>query len=563
MPVEVVAKAKYCTNNAITSESSVTIKDNSTIYIHKSDKIDNELIENHMIEMFKFHTILPIEANPNQTYGQILLDKIDKTKYGQNTVFLCYGQYKSGKTHNLLGKNDQKSDRKTMGLLPRAVEHILNISTQLTNNDRFYSVSLRVLRIFNDKLHDVLNNDSDIRIIDRKNLKGRITWAQNATIIPIKSIEDFNSVITKINNNISLPPHNHIVYTLYLQHSINSDKNIKSKQYIHSQIHFVELASSDKLAYFIQKKSHPLYPLSPNGKAMNIHHQTNKFLHKTLESLVTAFTFMKQNAKFIPLRNSKLTHILKDCLNDNKSNIILFLTIIPLQKYLNETLKTLHFGEQIYYQCHPIKPKQISKSTKINIESSNHLPYDYDAKEYQQAPSNIIQLLYEMKQLISSPSTIKPKDIENMHHRISDMTIYLRHNNHDMMHCKNMVHRLENENKMLREHINKQNKVIIDFKKAIQVEKQSHIKKKSTSPKISVDSKIDDIEYRLKEHTSMLQSLQDECIQNMHDTNTSYTADDESSILPLSEIMDDIQKTKSNELEKVFAARHNFETLNI
>eukprot|EP01084_Bolivina_argentea_P102455 183543_1 len=207
MPVCVVTKIKPCDHHVKDSShhSCVTIKDNRTVYIHKND---NDPIKNDMIEMFKCHSIIPLEANPNQTYGEVLLNKVTQMQHGQNTVFMCYGQHKSGKTHTLFGRNNNNKD--TMGLIPRALQHILTIATQLTNKDRTYQVSMRVLRTFNDKLYDVLNNDSSVRIVDKRNGNGHVTWTKNATIIPIRDIQDFDHTISNTNKPGTLPAFNHV-----------------------------------------------------------------------------------------------------------------------------------------------------------------------------------------------------------------------------------------------------------------------------------------------------------------------------------------------------------------
>ena len=61
-----------------------------------------------------------------------------------------------------------------------------------------------------------------------------------------------------------------MIYTLYLEYRnvLNNDNNekyskLRRKRHIYSQVHFVELASADKLTVFLQKKSHPLYASPP------------------------------------------------------------------------------------------------------------------------------------------------------------------------------------------------------------------------------------------------------------------------------------------------------------
>ena len=85
------------------------------------------------------------------------------------------------------------------------------------------------------------------------------------------------------------------------------------------------------------------------------------------------------------LSETKINPYSKDCLSNPTANIILLLTIIPTQNCLDETLKTLHFGEQIYLQsAAQSKSKQNddkTATTNIKLTSSNELLFDYNRKK--------------------------------------------------------------------------------------------------------------------------------------------------------------------------------------
>jgi len=571
MSLQLVAKIKHCPN---ISSDCISIKDSHTLCV---DKKDHDLLNNGMLETFQFDTILPAHCVANQQYGEILLDKVDQLQHGKSLLFMVYGQYKSGKTHTLFGKNN--TDPQERGLLPRTIQHMLNMIAKLNSDERKFNVSLRILRIFNDKLYDVLSadgkpKDGDIRIVDRKTKHGHITWTKNVKIQQIARMQDFDQIMATISSKASLPPFNHAIYTLYLEYQTNGKKSI------YAQLHFVELASSDKLSHLLEKKKTHLFgTASPDGNPQNFRYQqTNKFLHQTLESMVTIFTFIRQNVKFPPFRNNKLLHILKDCFIDSTANIVLLLTLIPSYRSLQETLKTLHFGEQIYQQTGTkladsnsnLKSRSNSNSKGKVLMSSGYqfieseAVTDTEREEEEVENGNIVQLLHDVQQLIAKPLQIRASDIEEVQERVEEMVVQIRRHNRDRMRGKNTIHRLENENEMLREHIEKQNELLAEFKQALQnvnqQQKCTPLISESLSPEsvksrntkengVNVDSKINDIEQRLREHAGILQSLQKEIEGADTESTSDYAAEP--------------SKQQPCELEKVLAERHKFENLHL
>ena len=420
---------------------------------------------------------------------------------------------------------------------------------------------------------------SDIRILDKKNLNGKIVWTKNARLIPIRSIKDFQDAISSVTKQGPLPAFkrfNHMVYTVYIT-------NHRPKKYIYSQLHFVEIASADKLTHFAQKK-----PLS-------LHHRTSKFLHQTLESLVTIFTFIKQRAHFLPFRNSKLTHILKDCLLDTASttNIVLFLTIVPLQKYLNETLKTLRFGEQIYFQCTSPKPSnQENIAPKRRVHNLAHrLPAEYpcdDEEDRVDLHHEMFCVLHSMKEMIARPLQIKPADIDSINRQIAALDAHRGNGRFQSPFQREQHHdeatRLRAENAMLRDHIEGQNRVISNLKMVTNGQHQepaesvdsadSEMPSTPTSKPLAVqyvDSKLNDIELELERHSAMFESLQRKGNDPVDGGGTDIVPDGN---IPKSEETvesvspESVSEPKpvvpvSNELEKVLASRHQFEAMHL
>ena len=74
-------------------------------------------------------------------------------------------------------------------------------------------------------------------------------------------------------------------------------------------------------------------------------------INLSLHSLGNVLNAIANKSNHIPYRDSKLTHFLKNSLNE-KYNILLLLHISPNIKDLSETISTLQFGERIIKFCH-------------------------------------------------------------------------------------------------------------------------------------------------------------------------------------------------------------------
>jgi hypothetical protein len=73
-------------------------------------------------------------------------------------------------------------------------------------------------------------------------------------------------------------------------------------------------------------------------------------INQSLTSLANVLNSIAVKSSHIPYRDSKLTHFLKESINENY-NIILLLHISPNIKDIAETFSTLEFGNRIVKIC--------------------------------------------------------------------------------------------------------------------------------------------------------------------------------------------------------------------
>ena len=137
----------------------------------------------------------------------------------------------------------------------------------------------------------------------------------------------------------------HCIFTFNIKLT-NNDNNI-----IRSTLHVIDLAGSER----ITKAQSNNEKIKKEALSINL----------SLHSLSNVLFAIANKSGHIPYRDSKLTHFLKDSLNDNY-NIMLLLHISPNIKDLSETISTLQFGERIIKLCRHKTGKE-----KMNLVNNN------------------------------------------------------------------------------------------------------------------------------------------------------------------------------------------------
>lgn len=96
-----------------------------------------------------------------------------------------------------------------------------------------------------------------------------------------------------------------------------------------SKINLVDLAGSERNPEAADKRS------SAETHAINV----------SLSALVGVVAALTSKSKHVPYRDSKLTHLLKDCLG-GRSNTFLVATIAPTARCFHESVSTLKFADR-------------------------------------------------------------------------------------------------------------------------------------------------------------------------------------------------------------------------
>ena len=329
----------------------------------KKSQMETILINNDMIlinegnkipKMFEFDYIFDENSHQEDIYEEVSL-LIQSMINGNNICIMSYGQTCTGKTYTIQGKNNNK------GIVSRAVKELFEIIDNLirknnnlqknkNNLENGYSPSqsgkpyfikykftMTIIEIYNEQIFNLLE-ESTPKLNIYEDSQGNLIIPDLAPI-NISNFEEANKLFilaekfrhtssTEFNERSS---RSHCIFSFNIKLT-DSENNI-----IRSTLHVIDLAGSE----CITKTQKINEKLKKEALSINL----------SLHSLSNVLYSIANKSNHIPYRDSKLTHFLKDSLNDNY-NIILLLHISPNVKDLSETVSTLQFGERIIKLCH-------------------------------------------------------------------------------------------------------------------------------------------------------------------------------------------------------------------
>jgi hypothetical protein len=337
-----------------------------TISINNDTILIQEL--NKTPKMFEYDYVFDEQSTQEDIYEEVSL-LIQSMIHGNNICIMSYGQTCTGKTYTIQGNNNNK------GIASRAVREIFEIidnlikknnlqknrnnfengysPSQVRNTSYFIKakINMTIIEIYNEQIFNLLE-ESTPKLNIFEDAQGNLI-IPDLSPINISNYDEANKLFilsekfrhtssTEFNERSS---RSHCIFTFNIKLT-NNDNNI-----IRSTLHVIDLAGSER----ITKAQSNNEKIKKEALSINL----------SLHSLSNVLFAIANKSGHIPYRDSKLTHFLKDSLNDNY-NIMLLLHISPNIKDLSETISTLQFGERIIKLCRHKTGKE-----KMNLVNNN------------------------------------------------------------------------------------------------------------------------------------------------------------------------------------------------
>jgi len=290
---------------------------------------------------------------------------------------MAYGQTGSGKTYTMGTNNSDDDTGDNQGLIPRFIFDLFeNLTESSESEKRTFKVSVSFMEIYGEDVYDLLSSYA--------NGKTACTSTSDKPSLQVRENEQGHVFVQGLHESNALTAHDalelldlgskqritastamnsgssrsHAVFTVLLQQNIAS-KNPEgdvSEQSISSKLTFVDLAGSERI-----KRT------GAEGQRMKEGIQINSGLFnlgQVINGLADDQRLQKGGPKqFIPYRNSKLTHLLKDALGGNSQTLFLA-CVSPAESNESETHSTLMYAKQ----ARNIRNKPVKNTDKIQEE---------------------------------------------------------------------------------------------------------------------------------------------------------------------------------------------------
>jgi len=252
---------------------------------------------------------------------------------GFNVCIFAYGQTGSGKTHTMEGPDSTGDDR---GMIPRAMEQIFETAEELKVQGWSYTFTASIIEIYNETLHDLLNNNSaqdkiEIKLVNDKTRDVEVT---NVKVVQVKESKHVQQLLEKASKNRSVAQtkcnerssRSHSVFRLKIE-GVNSNNG----EACVGNLNLVDLAGSERVAHS-----------GSTGQRL----KEAQAINTSLSELGNVIMALNEKKSHVPYRNSKLTYLLCNSLGGN-SKTLMFVNVSPLDKHTGETINSLRFATKV------------------------------------------------------------------------------------------------------------------------------------------------------------------------------------------------------------------------
>ncbi|PIN23782.1 Kinesin (SMY1 subfamily) [Handroanthus impetiginosus] len=324
-------------------------------------------------DTYEFDEVLTEFASQKRVYEVVAKPVVESVLDGYNGTVMAYGQTGTGKTYTLGRLGDE--DTSARGIMVRAMEDILaNLSPETD------SVSVSYLQLYMETIQDLLNPANDNISIVEDQRTGDVSLP-GATVLEIRDQQSFIELLrvgeahriaanTKLNTESS---RSHALLMVQVKRSVSGRDddlsletqnrsalvgNLRPPMLRKGKLIVVDLAGSERI-----HKSGSEGQMLEEAKSINL----------SLSALGKCINALAENSSHVPVRDSKLTRLLKDSFGGT-SRTSLIVTIGPSPRHRAETASTILFGQRAMKVENMLKIKEefdyksLSKRLEMEID---------------------------------------------------------------------------------------------------------------------------------------------------------------------------------------------------
>uniref|UniRef100_A0A7N0TCM5 Kinesin-like protein n=1 Tax=Kalanchoe fedtschenkoi TaxID=63787 RepID=A0A7N0TCM5_KALFE len=291
-------------------------------------------------DTYEFDEVLTEFASQRRVYEVVAKPVVESVLEGYNGTVMAYGQTGTGKTHTLgrLGEEDTSA----RGIMVRSMEDILASISPQTD-----SLSVSYLQLYMETIQDLLDPANDNIAIVEDPKTGDVS-VPGATSVDIRDEHSFMELLrigeahriaanTKLNTESS---RSHAILMVHIRKSVvqTGAETSSSSQLGKS---FKPLVRKGKLVVVDLAGSERMHKSGSEGHVL----EETKSINLSLSALGKCINALAENSTHVPVRDSKLTRLLKDSFGGT-ARTSLVVTIGPSPRHRGETASTILFGQR-------------------------------------------------------------------------------------------------------------------------------------------------------------------------------------------------------------------------
>jgi len=283
---------------------------------------------------FEFDRVFAPSAGQGEVYEEIS-QLVQSALDGYNVCVFAYGQTGSGKTYTMEGGPGIEEDQTQCGVIPRTIRQIFDIKQKLAEKSWTYKLHASFLEIYNEEIKDLLQTDPNLKYeIKMSDSKGTDVYVTNLKVEEVTNEDQIELIIKKARKNRAWAKtlanerssRSHSVFMLKIE-----GHNSATSESCCGTLNLVDLAGSERVK-------------DSGSEGLRLTEAQN--INKSLSNLGNVIMALAQKNSHVPYRNSKLTHLLQNCLGGN-SKTLMFVNISPKEEHINETLNSLRFATKV------------------------------------------------------------------------------------------------------------------------------------------------------------------------------------------------------------------------
>jgi kinesin family protein 6/9 len=282
-------------------------------------------------------------ASQALVYEEVARRAVSQALDGFNATILAYGQTGSGKSYSMYGATESYEHR---GIVPRAINEVFAFVAD--RDDREISISISYMEIYNEQIRDLLVSPELVKDLPVYDEEGATT-VKGLTLRPVYTEAEALNLLFEGETNRAISAHamnkrssrSHCIFTVYIDTISRVDSDTRRTV---AKLNFVDLAGSERLDKTFSE-----------GRTQ----QEAMYINKSLTFLeqVTMAVGSKGHSDFVPFRQTKLTHFLKDSIGGN-SYTSMVANIWATREQIDESLGTLRFAQRM---------ASISNTPRMNV----------------------------------------------------------------------------------------------------------------------------------------------------------------------------------------------------